>query len=36
MEVITKDLEYGQLDGEELGSKNFDLLFHVDKFNLLL
>ncbi|QNQ80591.1 diacylglycerol/lipid kinase family protein [Lactobacillus sp. PV034] len=35
LEVSTKDLEYGQLDGEELGSKNFDLLFHIDKFNLL-
>lgn len=35
LEVVTQDLEYGQLDGEELGSKNFDLLFQVQSFNLL-
>lgn len=35
LEVITRDLEYGQLDGEELGSRNFDLLFQVQSFNLL-
>lgn len=35
IEVTTQDLEYGQLDGEELGSRDFDLLFQVKEFNLL-
>lgn len=33
--VRTKPLEFGQIDGEELGSRNFDLEFSISSFNLL-
>lgn len=33
--VRTKSLQFGQLDGEELGSRNFDLDFSISDFNLL-
>lgn len=35
IQVRTTDLEYGQLDGEELGSRSFDLKFEISNFNLL-
>lgn len=33
--VDSKSLQFGQMDGEELGSRSFDLEFTVDSFNLL-
>lgn len=36
IEVSTSGLEFGQLDGEELGSKTFNIVFELDKFNLLI
>ena len=33
--VRTRPLEFGQIDGEELGSRSFDLEFSISDFNLL-
>ncbi|APT19120.1 diacylglycerol kinase family protein [Amylolactobacillus amylotrophicus DSM 20534] len=33
--VNSKSLQFGQMDGEELGSRAFELEFSVDSFNLL-
>lgn len=35
LNVRTQSLEYGQLDGEELGTNSFDLVFSINNFNLI-